>query len=589
MKPLASLVRLVWRAARWQTVVVLAMSTALSLTEGISLAALFPIVSLLADPARAAPAGPHTQRLFGLLTAAGLARTLWLPVLLLALLVAVGLLAQLNNLLSVLESRVMLRVQEQVATRTFDAILHADWTFLAARRSAALTQILTSEVVRVGQLASTLLAAVANLLVALLLLGIAAVLAPWLTLLLAVCFALLLPLERRSRQRLEQGGQTLSERNRDVYDSATERLANLKAVKAYEAQTAELALFERRYRSVSAALERNLVTRNRAARRFQLISFALLCAVLVLGLSGLHLAPAAVLVFLAALLRMVPRLNQLQSNAANLAVDLPALTSVENFLAECALHIETNEAAEDVAPALHTALTLDKVDFRYPGGPLVLEQLSLTLPTGRMTAVAGGSGAGKSTLADLVLSLLFPTAGAIRCDGTALTRQNARASRRRVGYVSQDTLLFHDTLRANLLWARPQATEAQLERALGQARAGFVFDLPLGLETVAGDRGILLSHGQRQRLALARAFLLEPELLILDEATNSLDVENEAAILAAVVAIPRLTVLLISHRPSALRHAETIHLLEGGRVAAAGNWHELGARIENLPHAEDRL
>ena len=143
--------------------------------------------------------------------------------------------------------------------------------------------------------------------------------------------------------------------------------------------------------------------------------------------------------------------------------------------------------------------------------------------------------------------------------------------------MSQDTLLFHDSVRANLLWARPDATEPELAAALDAAQAGFVWQLEGGLEAMVGDRGMMLSHGQRQRLALARAFLLQPELLILDEATNSLDLENEESVLRTVLG---RTVLLISHRPSALRMADRIYVLQGGSIAAEGVWDEVRHRVE---------
>ena len=156
-----------------------------------------------------------------------------------------------------------------------------------------------------------------------------------------------------------------------------------------------------------------------------------------------------------------------------------------------------------------------------------MNDLTLTLKAGCITAIAGGSGVGKSTIADLVMGLLFAQEGSIAADGFAVTRENARAWRRRIGYVSQDTLLFNDSIRANLLWGKPDASEAEMMDALEEANAQFVQELPDRMSTTVGDRGMRLSHGQRQRIALARALLLKPELLILDEATNSLDLENE--------------------------------------------------------------
>jgi ABC-type multidrug transport system fused ATPase/permease subunit len=155
-----------------------------------------------------------------------------------------------------------------------------------------------------------------------------------------------------------------------------------------------------------------------------------------------------------------------------------------------------------------------------------------------------------------------------------------------VGYVGQETVLFHQSVRDNLLWAQPGATEEEIRAALLLASAGFVFGLPGGLESIVGDRGILLSSGQRQRISLARALLRKPTLLILDEATNALDVENEARVLDAIRELireakqrgwPALTVLMIAHRVSAIRRADRIFELEDGRVGRPGTWEELNA------------
>ena len=140
-------------------------------------------------------------------------------------------------------------------------------------------------------------------------------------------------------------------------------------------------------------------------------------------------------------------------------------------------------------------------------------------------------------------------------------------------------MLFHDTVRANLRWANPDASEQEMKESLSLAAAEFVFELPQGLDTTVGDRGMLLSHGQRQRIALARALLRKPGLLILDEATSSLDFDNEKRILDAIEQLQgRTTVLLIAHRVSAIQRADMIYVIENGRVAESGDWQTLSSR-----------
>jgi ATP-binding cassette subfamily C protein len=189
------------------------------------------------------------------------------------------------------------------------------------------------------------------------------------------------------------------------------------------------------------------------------------------------------------------------------------------------------------------------------------------------------------------MGLIMPTSGRVLVDGTPLGAERIRAWRDQIGYVAQDTFLFHDSVRANLLWACPGASEADIHEALRLAAAAeFVAELPRGMETVVGDRGVRLSGGERQRLALARALLRKPSLLLLDEATSNLDAENERRVQEAWEQLRgRLTILVITHRLSAIRGADVIHVLDRGRVIEAGDWDTLVANEHGQFRALCRL
>jgi ATP-binding cassette subfamily C protein len=218
-------------------------------------------------------------------------------------------------------------------------------------------------------------------------------------------------------------------------------------------------------------------------------------------------------------------------------------------------------------PTLASSVTFDGVAFAYDEQP-VLRDVSCTIAAGRITAFSGASGAGKTTIVDLLLGLLSPTAGTIRVDRRVLDRTWLDEWRAAVAYVPQDPLLFHDTILANLRWANPAASVADVWAALTSAAAAdFVRQLPMGLDTVVGDRGVRLSGGERQRLALARALLRRPALLVLDEATSAIDPESEEHILHALVALRgSVTIALVSHRAAPLALADTVYRLEGGLV-----------------------
>ncbi len=230
---------------------------------------------------------------------------------------------------------------------------------------------------------------------------------------------------------------------------------------------------------------------------------------------------------------------------------------------------------------LHREISLSSVSFRYDKTreTWALRDVDLIIPARAMTAIVGPSGAGKSTMADLILGLLSPNHGTVCIDGKPLTGELLHCWRRSVGYVPQEAFLFHDTIRANLLWALPDAEDEDLWQVLSQAAADeFVSRMPRGIDEVVGDRGVRLSGGERQRIALARALLRRPSLLLLDEATSSLDTESERYIQEAINRLHgELTILIIAHRPSTIQRADRIVVLDKGQVVEEGTWNELNA------------
>jgi len=246
--------------------------------------------------------------------------------------------------------------------------------------------------------------------------------------------------------------------------------------------------------------------------------------------------------------------------------------------------------ASEVSLASLESIAL-KVPERADAGTSVLRDVSFTAPPGQLTALVGPSGAGKTTITQLVARMYDPNDGAVRINGLDLRDVTLESLHDVVGVVTQDAHLFHDTVRANLLYARPSATEAELVQACEAAQIwDLISVMPDGLDTIVGDRGYRLSGGEKQRVALARLLLKAPSVVVLDEATAHLDSESEAAVQRALkTALTGRTSLVIAHRLSTIREADQILVIDGGQVVESGRHEDLlaeGGLYAELYHTQ---
>ncbi len=233
-----------------------------------------------------------------------------------------------------------------------------------------------------------------------------------------------------------------------------------------------------------------------------------------------------------------------------------------------------------VVRKLRGEIEFDGVGFAYQEGKPVLESIDLHIRPGEMVALVGPSGAGKSTMMALLQRLYEPTSGSIRVDGMDLRSLKQRSLRRQIGVVLQDSLLFNDTVRNNIAYGRPGASQREIEAAARAANAhDFIMRLPNGYDTVVGERGGILSGGEKQRIAIARALLKDPPILILDEATSALDAESEALVQGALERLVQgRTTLVIAHRLATVVGADRILVLRDGRIVESGTHEELVER-----------
>jgi ATP-binding cassette subfamily C protein len=557
---------------------VLTVQVITALTQGAGLLLLVPLLEVT-GVSRGSSAGGLASRAREAFGALGIPFTLGA---MLAVYVAVvALAAALTAYQSVLLVRYRLEFIDRLRRRLYAAIARAEWRHLLGLRQSDLLTALTVDISWVGQ--GTL--AVLNLGVAAIVVtvqvAVALRISPAVTALAMATgiglAALVWPLVARSRRL----GRDLVRLNRGVLASVTGFLDGLKLAKAHGLEPAHLTGFD----DAMARSRRSQIDFAKAqatATAVQLtVTAVVLAAAIYVAVGRLALPLAGLLVLAYIFTRLVPQVSQAQSNVQTLAQSLPAFDELTAVIDECALAAEGPQLRSYASRlgrrplALADRLCLDGVCFSYrqpDGQPVeVLHGVTLDLPARATTALVGPSGAGKTTIADLAVGLLAPASGRVLVDGATLAGDLVARWREAVAMVPQDVFLFHDTIRANLLWARPSASEGDMWQALALASAeAFVRRLPDGLDTVAGDRGERLSGGERQRIALARGLLREPALLVLDEATNSLDAGNETAVLDALAMLHgRMTILVIAHQHSTLRDADQVITVADGRVVSA--------------------
>lgn len=362
-------------------------------------------------------------------------------------------------------------------------------------------------------------------------------------------------------------------------DTAQEALANQNIVKAYGAESRE----RKRFTAVAQRIRRaNLKSASIAGMSppiIELIGVLFIAALLFFGEREIRLGrmnQAQFLTFLLFLFRSYDPMRKLSRLQNSLSQALAAARHVWEVLDDRA-EIPERPNPIELRP-LQTEIELRQVSFGYANeGRKVLRDVNLTVPVGKMVALVGESGGGKSTLTKLLLRFHDPTSGAVLWDGIDLRDARIASLRRQMALVTQETVLFNDTVRYNITYGRPEATDEELRDAARTAFAhDFIMDLPSGYDTIIGERGIFLSGGQRQRLAIARAILMNVPVLILDEATSALDAESEQLVQRAIANLVRdRTTIVIAHRLSTVRRADNIVVMEGGRIVEQGTHKDL--------------
>ncbi|MBF9134585.1 ABC transporter ATP-binding protein [Plantactinospora sp. S1510] len=495
-------------------------------------------------------------------------------------------------------------------TAVFDHVQKMPVAFFTRTRTGALVSRLNNDVIGAQRAFSDTLSGMVGNLVTLLLTLVVMIGISWrITLLALVLLPVFVLPARRMGNRLARLEREAANHNATMSTQMTERFSAPGAtlIKLFGRPADESAEFAQRARRVRDIGVRTAMVQSVFVTALTLVSA--LALALVYGLGGFYalrgeLEPGAVVALALLLTRLYAPLTALASARVEV---MSALVSFERVFEVLDLKpLITEKPDAEKVPDGPVSVELDAVRFAYPsadkvslasleevanldtrGGVDVLHEVSFKVEPGQLVALVGSSGAGKSTIAQLVPRLYDVDSGVVRLAGQDVRDLSADSIRDTLGLVTQDGHLFHDTIRSNLLLARPEATEEEIWDALRRARlADLIEGLPDGLDTVVGERGYRLSGGERQRLTIARLLLARPRVVILDEATAHLDSTSEAAVQAALgEVLADRTALVIAHRLSTVRAADQILVIEDGSILERGTHDELlaaGGRYEEL-------
>ncbi|ACV64004.1 ABC transporter related [Desulfofarcimen acetoxidans DSM 771] len=502
--------------------------------------------------------------------------TLSLPVVLLLYLSVIWVQSWLKRYQSLVNFDLQQSFGVLLSARLYRAVVYADWQLIISRTKSDITNIIISELMRVYVGLNYFLQITTTVLTTLIQVVICVLIAPVLTCFVLAGAIVLFIFFQNFVKESRKMGQNISDLNRNLLFDLTENLNGLKEIKSHGIELVQINNFIKIRDMMKQNLSEFSQIQTRTDMLYKVGSAVFISLFLFSAIEIFKLNPQEFIVISVISARLWPRLSSFQMGLQNINNTLPAFRAARELENQCLAageRLPENEASKKID--LYHGVQFRNVSFYYDSSSInySLNELNLFLPAGRTIAFVGVSGAGKSTVVDLLIGLLKPKEGNILIDGKPLL-ENLLQWRNSIGYVPQDAFLFNTSIRDNMLCFCPDASENEIWNALRLASVDFfVNGLQDGLDTLVGDRGIRLSGGERQRIVLARALLRKPTVLILDEATSSLDLENEKRIQEAIDGLQgKMTIVVIAHRISTIKNVDRIFVLEQGRVIEQGNY-----------------
>jgi len=561
------------RAYPWQTAILVAALLIAGILEGASISMLLPVLSIAVGSQTGSGEIPETtapdqgSKVERLVTQAfdfiGISPTIGV---LLAAIIAVVIIKSLLMLVAKKQiGYTVARFATDLRLKLLHALLVTRWENYLNQAVGGLANAMATEANRASRAYMSGIMMTAFAIQALVYAAIA-ILVSWKVTLIALAAGfIIIFLLKRFVQKARKAGLRRTKLLKSLLSVMTDMLQSIKPLKAMARENLADYLLERKTTSLNKALQKEVFNKE-ALKAFQeplLMIFIAVGLYVALKYLDLPLANVMILVYLS--IQLLRQLNKIQERYQEMVVYESAYWSLQDTIAE--VEKEQEDSTGNQIPQLNHEVRFSNVGFAYKED-WIIRNASLTFPAGKITALVGSSGSGKTTIVDLVTGLLHPQEGELFIDDLPLAQVDIKQWRRMIGYIPQETLLLHDTIRANVTLGDSELSDKDVEYALRAAGAWeFVLAMPQGMESIVGERGGKISGGQRQRIAIARALVHRPKLLILDEATSALDPDSEAEICKTMRQLRgELTLVSISHQPALVDIADQAYRIENAKV-----------------------
>lgn len=543
-----------------RSVLVMIALLAAGIAEGLSLTALLPLLSVAVGDASSSETG---RTVLQAMQRIGIEPTISTML----LIIVIGMITK--SLILLLANRqvgyAVAHVASKLRQELIEALIASRWQYYLRQPAGSLANSVATEAYRAAQ-GFEHAANVMALSIQVIVYSTVALFISWEATLVSLVLgaAMLLVLQNLVRAAGKAGNKQ-THLLRHLMSYLADVLTSVKSLKAMARDDVADAILRDETKQLEKATRREVMSREALLAMQEPMLAILIAGGLYLALVAWQLSLASVMVMVFLLTRVQSLLNKAQRRYQHLVVQESAYWALRTAIKDAQDAAEITVGTQ--RPTLQQGISLRHISFNYDKKS-IFQDMSIEIPVNSFTSITGPSGAGKSTLLDLLCGLAEPQSGEILIDGISLHEIDLRHWRRMIGYVSQDTILLHDTILGNILIGAPDLTRADAEQALQQAGAwDFVCSLPAGLLTVVGERGGLLSGGQRQRIAIARALAHRPLLLLLDEPTSALDPDSEKVICETLQRLAQShTIIAVSHQPAVINAADRIFTLSKGKA-----------------------